>query len=294
MNPTRSANRTVTSRRSATGASRGDAKRAGSGRARAECRSRRRTACPAGSRRRTRGRRAPSGAPQSPQKRFPAGFSLPQAAQVTRLSLIQLSRIASIARTSDGWARPRSRALRGRGPPGSECCVARANRAAARSRWPQAGANARATRSRGRGGADHLVAAAEIRVGDEERVEVGGVVQARSPPRGRGPADRRGGDVDAELLHDLTARSRASPPRRQAEPAGRSRTRPHRPWPRYRPRRSSIVSLRRHFGDAFTCSWRKTEWPSSASTCGRAPRPISRTIVPPFPIRICFWLSVSV
>ena len=27
---------------------------------------------------------------------------------------------------------------------------------------------------------------------------------------------------------------------------------------------------------------------------GRALRPISRTIVPPLPIRICFWLSVSV
>ena len=33
---------------------------------------------------------------------------------------------------------------------------------------------------------------------------------------------------------------------------------------------------------------------AAASIAGRAPRPISRTILPPLPIRICFWLSVSV
>ena len=77
------------------------------------------------------------------------------------------------------------------------------------------------------------------------------------------------------------ARERCSPPPR---PVGRRRTGPS---------RSSIVSFRRHFGDAFTCSWRKIFRPSRASM-RRAPRPISRTIVPPLPIRICFWLSVSV
>ena len=35
-------------------------------------------------------------------------------------------------------------------------------------------------------------------------------------------------------------------------------------------------------------------WPSSSSMPGLAQRPISRTIEPPLPIRICFWLSVSV
>ena len=55
-----------------------------------------------------------------------------------------------------------------------------------------------------------------------------------------------------------------------------------------------MVSLRRHFGAAFTCSSRKIVWPSSASMPGLAQRPISRTIEPPLPIRICFWLSVSV
>ena len=60
------------------------------------------------------------------------------------------------------------------------------------------------------------------------------------------------------------------------------------------PRRSSMVSLRRHFGEALTCSSRKILRPRRASIPGRAWRPISRTIEPPLPIRIIFWLSVSV
>src|SRR4051812_38725580 len=60
------------------------------------------------------------------------------------------------------------------------------------------------------------------------------------------------------------------------------------------PSRSSIVSLRRHLGDALTLSSRKTLRPRSCSMPGRAHVPISRTIAPPLPIRICFCDSVSV
>src|SRR5262249_38073021 len=63
---------------------------------------------------------------------------------------------------------------------------------------------------------------------------------------------------------------------------------------RQSPSRSSIVSSRRHLGAALTWSWRETGRPSSCSTKGLARRPISRTIEPPLPTRIPFWLSVSV
>ena len=59
------------------------------------------------------------------------------------------------------------------------------------------------------------------------------------------------------------------------------------------PSRSSIRSSRRHFGRTLTTSSRNTGCPSSASISGRARVPISRTIAPPLPTRICFCESVS-
>jgi hypothetical protein len=63
--------------------------------------------------------------------------------------------------------------------------------------------------------------------------------------------------------------------------------------PGYSPSRSSIRSSRRHFGRTLTCSSRNTGWPRIASISGRARVPISRTIAPRFPTRICFCDSVS-
>jgi hypothetical protein len=59
------------------------------------------------------------------------------------------------------------------------------------------------------------------------------------------------------------------------------------------PRRSSIASSRRQRGRALTWSSRKMRRPSRCSISGRARTPISLTIAPPFPTRICFWESVS-
>ena len=76
-------------------------------------------------------------------ERFSAGFSLPQAAQVMSLSLNQPSRIASIARTSAGrrGRSPRRQHERHKSKGG----VAGANRADPRSRWRQARTMTRAT-----------------------------------------------------------------------------------------------------------------------------------------------------
>ncbi len=46
-------------------------------------------------------------------------------------------------------------------------------------------------------------------------------------------------------------------------------------------------------GRALTRSSRKTPRPSTSSTSGRAPAPIALITVPPLPITICFWDSVS-
>jgi hypothetical protein len=59
------------------------------------------------------------------------------------------------------------------------------------------------------------------------------------------------------------------------------------------PSRSSRRSSRRQRGFTFTCRSRKTLWPPSASISGRARVPISFTICPPRPTRICFCDSVS-
>ena len=58
-------------------------------------------------------------------------------------------------------------------------------------------------------------------------------------------------------------------------------------------RAARASAVRRHFGRTLTTSSRNTGWPSSASISGRARVPISRTIAPPLPTRICFCESVS-
>src|SRR5437867_2656470 len=59
------------------------------------------------------------------------------------------------------------------------------------------------------------------------------------------------------------------------------------------PRRLSDGSWRRHRGSTFTCSSRKTCWPSSVSIFARAAWPSALTVRPPCPITIPFWLPRS-